>query len=197
MHPAIARLELQEPLNTFLTYREYAQIEPFVARFDRTFGAETVWNLHCHGALGGLKDFAEKMRQIIGVDRKLRIKPSLKENFVNTIQRNIKLFNLNWPGGSLRDFGNWIYDDPKRCPGVRLVYEVWHTVTRNKTVALQFSDMENYQHITCLPYVNYMTVDRRMHNYISQASKSLDLRYQERIFRAPNDLITCMTSGGV
>ena len=200
-------LELKEALDAFSSKREYREIHPFVNRFDQTVDlhaqpptrifinyslAETVWDLYTHGALKGLESYAKEMRQLVTADRSLKKPPTLKENFVKMIERNLKLYNLSWSGVVLSDFACWIYENPNRCPAIRLGYEVWHKIVKNKTDPLEDSDMEDYQHLTCLPYVDFMTLDRRMHSYVSQASASVSLDYRVRIFTSAQDMLCCL-----
>ena len=197
-------LELKEALEAYSSEREYRGIQAFVERFDQAVDlharpptsiflsyslAETVWDLYSHDALKGLESFATQMRQLVSNDRRLNKPPTLKANFTKMIGRNLKLYKLSWSTVVLSDFANWIYENPNRCPGIRLGYEVWHKIVKNKTDTLEDSDMEDYQHLTCLPYVDYMTLDRRMHGYVSQASASIKLDYRDRIFKSAEDLL--------
>ena len=200
----IERLELGEALEAYSGKREYRGVHAFVNRFDQTVVlhaspstgiflnysiAETVWDLHCHGVLKGLESYATRMRQIVAADRRMNKTPTLKANFAKMIDLNLKLYKFSLSGLVLSDFANWIYENPNRCPAIRLCYEVWHKIVKNKTDSLEDSDMEDYQHLACLPYVDFMTLDRRMHGYVSQASVSISLDYQNRIFRSFQDLL--------
>lgn len=197
-------LELKEALDAFLNTREYRGIDAFVDRFDQTVDlhaqpstgvfinyslAETVWDLYSHGALKGLESYADRMRQIVAADRCKNRPPTLKANFAKVIERNLMLSKLSSLGLDLSGFANWVYRNPNRCPAIRLVYEVWHKIVKNKADPLKDSDMEDYQHLACLPYVDFMTLDRRMHGYVSQTSASMSLDYQNRIFRSYQDLL--------
>lgn len=203
MRSDIEGLELGEAVDAFSSKREYRKIYPFVERFDQSVDsharpptsiflnyslAETVWDLYSHGALEGLEGYAKKMRQLITADRSLSKPPTLKANFVKMLERNLKLYSLSWPGVVLSDLANWIYENPNLCPAIRLGYEVWHKIVKNKTDSLEDSDMEDYQHLTCLPYVDFMTLDRRMHGYVSQVSASVGLNYQAHVFKSAQDL---------
>jgi len=197
-------LELKEALNAYSSNREYTEIRAFVDRFDEIVDlharpptrvcinyslAETVWDLHNYGALEGLESYANQMRQTAATDRRINKPPTLKANFSKTIERNLRLYKLSWSDLVLSDFANWIYENPNRCPSIRLRYEVWHKIVKNKTDLLEDSDMEDYQHLTCLPYVDVMTLDRRMHGYVLQASSSMELNYQHRIFKTIQELL--------
>jgi hypothetical protein len=197
-------LELETALNSYSSKLEYGTIHAFVNRFDQTVDfhaqpstanvlnysmAETVWDLYSHGALEGLESYVTKMRQLMQADRRLKKPPALRANFGKMIERVLVKYKLSWSGIILSDFANWIYENPNRCPAIRLGYEVWHKIVKNKTDALEDSDMEDYQHLICLPYVDFMTLDRRMHSYVSQASASLGLGYRDRVFKSTQDLL--------
>lgn len=205
MHSKIEGLELKEALDAFSSQREYKDIHPFVNRFDQTVDldanpptsiyinyplAETVWDLHTHGGLLGLESYATKMRELIAADRSLLKPPSLKTNFANVIQRNLKLYKQSWSTVSLPNFATWVYNNSNRCPSMRLGHEVWHKIVDNKTDTLEDSDMEDYQHLSCLPYIDLMTLDKRMHGYVLQASASLGLNYHQRIFKSAQDALS-------
>ena len=205
IHSNIDCLEIEEALDAFSTQREYKDIHPFLKRFDQTVHldarpatkiyinysiAETVWDLHNHGGLQGLESYAPKMKDLIAADRSLLNPPSLKTNFVNVLQRNLELYKLSMSTASLPAFASWVYNTANRCPSIRLGHEVWHKIVANRTDALEDSDLEDYQHLTCLPYVDLMTLDKRMHGYVSQASASLGLNYHQRIFKSAQDAVS-------
>lgn len=102
----IHRLELIEAIRAFSEGREVLEINPFVKRFDETVDingkpatniylnyplSEIVWDLYCFGALGGLDKYAKKLKPTFAADRALFPKPTLKENFIKTVTRNLKL----------------------------------------------------------------------------------------------------------
>ena len=203
-HPSIECLELKEALGAFFAKRECKVLLPFVPRFDQAVDpnarpataifikyslAQTVWDLHCYDALKGLESYAPKMRLLFATDRNLKAPPTLKAHFAIVIERDLKSCKLSCSDVSIQDFASWIYENPNRCPSTRLGYELWHQIGKNKTDPLEDSDMEDYQHVLCLPYVNLMTLDKRMHHYVSQAAASMGLDYGERIFRLVQDVL--------
>jgi len=202
-HPDVELLELQEALSAFSSGRECNAIFPFVNRFDETVDphghpatavfinyplAQTVWDLHCYGGLKGLEGYAPRMRALFSTDRGLKTPPTLKAHFRIVIERHLKTCKVSSTGVSIHHFASWVYENPNRCPSIRLGYELWHQLGKNKTDTLEDSDMEDYQHVLSLPYVDLMTLDRRMHNYVSQAAHGLCLDYDRRIFRSVQDL---------
>ncbi len=204
IHSDISRLELQEALRAFSAGDNYKSIFPFVNRFDETVDlnaspptknyinyplSETVWDLYRFGALGGLDKYAVKLSQTFAADRALSPKPSLKTHFAKTIERNIGLHRLPTPHENISTFADWIYSDASRCPSERLGYEVWHKMVRNITDIPHDSDLEDFQHISCLPYVDLMTLDRRMHGYVCQVSKDISHDYDKKIFRNTKEVL--------
>ncbi len=120
----ITRLELEEAYHAFSRGNEYQDILPsFVSRFDMVVDlqgnpatkqyinyplAETVWDLYNFGGLGGFNKYAEKLIATFKADRALNPKPSLKKNFVNMVEKNIKLYQLRIPLKEVKSFANWI-----------------------------------------------------------------------------------------
>lgn len=201
----ITRLELEEAYRAFSSGNEYQDISPpFVDRFDVTVDlegnpatkqyikyplAETVWDLFSFGGLGGLNKYAEKLRETFKADRALNPKPSLKKNFANMVERNIKLYNLKIPLKEVTSVANWIYSKPSRCPSERLGYELWHKMVKNITDIPDDSDLEDFQNIGSLPYVDVMTLDRRMQGYVCQVAKGLSVEYDKKIFKNTKEVL--------
>ncbi len=198
IHSDISRLELREALRAFSAGDNYKGIFPFVNRFDETCDlnaspatknymnyslSDTVWDLYHAGALGGLDKYATKyLRQTFAADRSLSPKPNPKTHFIKTIERLLRLHHLTIPYENSGAFAEWIYSNASRCPSERLGYEVWHKMVRNITDIPHNSDLEDFQHISCLPYVDLMTLDRRMHGYVCQVSKDMSIDYDKKIF---------------
>ncbi len=183
---------------------DYRDIDPYVQRFDYTVDlngppstkdflnyplAEIVWDLHSHDALGGLDRFAHKLKETFAADRALHPKPSLKKHFTTLIERNLKLHRVNGPNGNIKSFANWIYSNPARCPSQRLGYEVWHMMIKNVQDEPTPSDMEDFCHLDCLPYVDFMTLDNRMRGYASQACKATRTKYFEKLSKDTAEII--------
>lgn len=201
---SIPRVELEEAFEAFSKGREYNDINPYVSRFDETCDlskipptnvyinyplSEIVWDLYCFGAVGGLDAYGEKLRKVFMADRSMKNQPNLKDHFTTNVERTLSLYGLKIPSTKLTPFSSWIYDNPSRCPSERLGYEVWHKMLKNITDIPNDSDMEDYNHLSCLPYVDLMTLDRRMHNYVAQASKSLKLPYDSKAAKTTQEIL--------
>jgi len=189
----ILPLELKEALNAFSEKREFRQVSPFVNRFDQALMqlgetsptkiflnlglGETVFMLWKDGrVLEPLQGHAQHFRRLLSQDRKLSKTPTLKEHFIVTIERDLTSCNLPVPE-QLREFGQWIYEKPTRCPSKRLRYEIFHSIRKNIGDIPKDTDIVDFFHIQCLPYVDLITLDRRMRDYMSRASHATGLRY--------------------
>ncbi len=202
----IPRLELEKAYCAFASGNEYEGIlPPFVNRFDITCDlqgrpptgnyinyplAEIVWERYICGDRLGLNEYGENLRDLFKADRALNPKPTLKENFAKTIERDMRLYQLEISPEDVMSFANWIYKNPKRCPSERIGYELSHKMLKNITDIPNDSDMGDHAHITALPYVDVMTLDRRMHGYVCQVSKELSTEYNEKIFRSFEEILS-------
>lgn len=209
-HADIRGLELKEALDAFSSKREYQSISPYVNRFDEAIDlrakpathqflnfplAEIVWDLYIQGELQGLDRYGAQMKALVAADRSMKNPPSLKSHFAKVVERNLRDDGLSRPNVSIKQFANWVYDNPIRCPSVRLSYEVWHQIVKNKSDRLADSDMEDYQHLICLPYVDFMTLDRRMRGYLSQAATSIGMQCAGRIFKSAEEVLKQIAPG--
>jgi hypothetical protein len=205
---SIVKLEIEEAYNAFIGNNEYRKIAlPFENRFDIIIDlerkpatksylnyplSEIVWDLFNHGGLGNLDSSPQKLKSLFEADRAISPKPKLKSNFVKTIGLSIQQNKLEVPFNKMESFANWIYSKPTRCPSIRLGYELWHKMIKNIEDIPEDSDLEDFHNIDCLPYVNFMTLDRRMHGYVCQVSKSLNLNYDQKIFRHIGEFINLL-----
>lgn len=204
----ITRSELQAA-NAFYPNPTYEDINPFVQRFDHAIClegnpstklflnyslAEIVWDLHCSGSLLGLSQYSERMKETMKTDRSLENPPSVCSAFLRTVEQDIQDLQLSIHPQEILSLGKWIYENPLRCPSLRLNFEMWHEIRKNKTDFLVDSDLEDYQHLSLLPYIDFMTLDKRMHAYTSQVLRRLNLNYGRRIFTSSEELIQNLTS---
>jgi len=200
----ITRLELLNAIDAYYKKNEYKDIYPFVRRFDQTlekYGkppteilldysmSKIVWDLYNEDALDGFDKYAVKLRTVFSDERNLQKKPSLKRIFINTIKKHLLLFKLTPSPKRVESFAEWIYKKPTRCPSIRLNYEVFHEMVKNIGDIPKDSDLEDLLHIQCLPYVDFMTVDRRFYAYVSQAAKNLNVSYDSKIRRSAKEIL--------
>ncbi|HKR61037.1 MAG TPA: hypothetical protein VJS64_15060 [Pyrinomonadaceae bacterium] len=76
-----------------------------------------------------------------------------------------------------------------------LLGEVYDEFVRNKTDKGQIGDEPDYRHVSVTPYVDAITFDRRMRNYVNLASRRLSklpepVDYEPRVFKDLEDWLS-------
>lgn len=100
--------------------------------------------------------------------------PTVAKHFPEKLRRDMKLYQISHPQGGLDNFAKWIYETPTRCPAVRLSYEVFHQLRRNIGDQPSANDFGDFAHVQCVPYVDLITLDRRMSDYVRRATQGWD-----------------------
>ena len=181
----IARRELVSAIQAFGDCREYVPVDPYVERFDAAIPlhGSTPTAIYLHHSLPEtvltiwqeapefFRDPIEQLRARIEADRKVPKPPSLAMNFREKLRRDLRLYELREPEGGVDAFADWIYERPDRCPGTRLNYEVYHHLRRNVGDQPEASDFGDFAHVRCTPYVDLMTLDRRMADYVRRSGQ--------------------------
>lgn len=202
----ITPLELKEAISAFSSSTEYKNpTVPFTDRFDTIIDlngspstmsylnyplSEVVWDLYSVGALKGFeRRHSTALRTTIAADRALDKKPNLKDNFAVTLERHVKNYSLEIPSDGMNAFANWVYKTPKRCPSIRIGYELFHKLAKNVGDIPNHSDLGDIHNIDCLPYIDAMTVDRRMHGYLSQVVTDLKMDFSKKVFKNTQELL--------
>jgi hypothetical protein len=200
----IPRLELMSAVEAYVNGEEYNRIDPYVQRFGHMLDldpqlttkdylnyslAEIIWEIYCLRELRGLDCYAKKFKQIVTGDRSLSKKPSLKNFFPTIIESQLRSHQVSIPNIDIKSFSSWIYSDPARCPSLRLGYEVFHKMTKNVDDEPIPSDMEDFCHIDCLPYVDFLTIDKRMCGYVNQACKTMRINYAEKLCNNSKEIV--------
>src|SRR5207253_3097045 len=83
---------------------------------------------------------------------------------------------LDWLKLSVSDFGNffeWLYRDPKICPGWRLLQEVFQEFRTDLHASVLKGDVPDMSHIYLVPYVRAATLDRKWREYVKRAVQRL------------------------
>ncbi len=114
-------------------------------------------------------------------DRSLSTTPTLAAHFREKIRRDLQLHGVTAPAPSVAAFADWIYESPDRCPGTRLDYEVFHQLRRNIGDRPKASDFGDFGHVRCLPYVDLMTLDRRMADYVRRCGLAWERSPAEKL----------------
>ena len=81
--------------------------------------------------------------------------------------------HIQMPSAGLAEFANWVRANPLRCPGWRIFNEAYLEFCSNIQDQVDSGDLPDFSHISCLPYVDAITLDRRMANYARTAALRL------------------------
>jgi hypothetical protein len=203
----IPALELMEGTRAFFEGREYGVINPFVARFDEVVSpfsrpathdyikyglAHTIFELWQEDPRL-FQPYTAESRQLETIRNHDRSRSDYRHhdrNFSNTVARDLKLYNIAFPQEAVNDLAAWIWESPNRCPSLRLGYEVFHKIVRNVTDSGEDSDIPDFGHGDCVPYVDAITLDRRMRGYVEQADRSMGTEYSQKLFGDVNEIQT-------
>jgi len=186
--PRITYQELRSAIISYKEGREYSPIDPYATRFDAAIQirglaptriyinhslAETVFTVwqEAPDVLDRQPTDEQRLRAILEADRRSPRLPSLREIFRKKIQRDFQLYCISEPEIDTNALSDWIYDNPSRCPGVRIGYEVFHQIRKNRKDQSGKSDFGDFAHVECLPYIDLMTLDSRMANYVERATR--------------------------
>jgi hypothetical protein len=199
--------EIRSASIAFEAGHEPVPINPFVARWDDTFqypgpsAAKDFVNFRLDEIVHMLwredpsillqpPRHGKQLRDLFEADRRLpkTARKRLRDNFVKAIGRFLLQWSIPFPVSKTVAFANWIYDDPTRCPGLRLAYETQHAFLANVTDTPLESDIRDLTLVNAIPYTDAATLDRRMLHYSRVAFRKLNslnpsMLYQDKVFR--------------
>lgn len=206
-------LELIEATSAFSEHREYMDVmPPFVNRFDYVISPfskpETsiyftyslanilydLWTVDIN-PFSGHAQLAARLQATLKINRDRSDYKRHKSNFQNCVLKNLRLYKIKFPESDVVKLSKWIYQSPKRCPALRLGYEVFHKILKNVTDKGEDSDIPDFIHISCLPYVDIMTLDNRMRGYIAQVDESLGINYSAKLYKNIEEIQAFLDSG--
>jgi hypothetical protein len=209
----IHRDELVSAINSYLKNEDYQHIDPYVARFDEVLSpfqppataiymkyglAQAVFEVWQE--MPDLFSADDHSSQLLASSRKYdRALPNFRRhepNFAEYIHRTLQQFSINFPNDELKSLADWILKQSTRCPSIRFGYEVYHQILKNVTDISEDSDIGDLTHVGCLPYIDAMTLDRRMRGYVAQADRALGTQYSKKVFADLQELQSqlCTTS---
>jgi hypothetical protein len=127
-------------------------------------------------------------------DRLRRHEAPAREHFTSALKRHADSHRVLLPVGREDEFANWVYDDPSRCPGLRLHHETYRALMENYADLPEASDFSDLAHVYAIPYVDAGTLDRRMRHYCAIGARRMvqsggAVDYGTRLFRDLNAVI--------
>jgi hypothetical protein len=200
----VIALELSEAIKAYEQSREYNHINPFVNSFDEVLISppmskyslkrslsETMfmmWN-QSPDIFRGFNQYSIKLKNVLDEDRAVKKHPELRDHFFVAVARSLKMSKLAFPQQELSKLAQWIYESTSRCPSMRVRYEVYHKLRQNKTDTVKCGDIADFSHMDYLPYVDMITLDRRMATYAKRVCSDLRLDLRGKIYKSIQEIL--------
>jgi hypothetical protein len=88
----------------------------------------------------------------------------------------------------ITDFAEWLHEKPSICPAWRLMAETYSEFAHNSNDQGQRGDPPDFAHVSVTAYVDAITLDSRVSNYVRIATRRLaqidsEIDYDKRMFR--------------
>lgn len=180
--------ELKAALAAYRTGREPSAVNPFVARWDETskwegeaatkilVGMRLDDLVHmARGTIQAYKRAAPILRRQIEDERALPEdeKLSLKQIFVNGLPARLIAHQIEARDVDLKAFGDWLWEEPGRCMGLWLHFEARHHLVKDHKLRFNDGDIADFAHIAAIPYVDVLTVDKRIEDLVRKSFETL------------------------
>jgi hypothetical protein len=210
--------ELKEAVRAFSEHREFRTIAPqlYVRRWDETLvlegssPAEILVNqrldelvdmLWKQGALRLTeRRWGKRLQRQFEEDRRLApsVRKAIRRNFPMVLKRHLDQFSIQFDEKQTEQLAEWIYDDPSRCPGHRLSYDVRQELMNDLRKTVTGNDISDFAHVAAVPYVDVITMDHTTADLCRRVSRRLrrnqpTIRYEERIFSGLQALLDAKT----
>jgi len=121
----------------------------------------------------------------------LNLRVGSVEVFRHSVGATLVSLGLHPPqpyGDFINSFSEWLHDKPLICPAWRLMAEVYSEFAHNVKDQGQMGDPPDFAHVSVTPYVESITLDGRVSNYVRIATRRLAqiderIDYDTRVFR--------------
>jgi hypothetical protein len=140
--------------------------------------------------------FLAPLKMIMDGDRVLLREGKLpaRRHFLSSVKKHADRHGVRLPPGREDEFTMWIYQNPDRCPGLRLNHEIFRSLTANYQDVPEVGDFTDLALTFALPYVDAATLDRRFRDYCQRACRKLGKpnvahNYRERVYDDVGDLL--------
>jgi hypothetical protein len=154
------------------------------------------------------RNAAEDLRALqvnVAYDRanQLNLRSTSPEIFTHSVGATLELLGLHPPrpcGNLINSFAEWLRQRPSICPAWRLMGETYTELAHNKNDKGQKGDPPDFAHLTITPYVDAITLDARVSNYVRIATRRLmqidpNINYDKRIYRNLSDWLSTGGTG--
>jgi hypothetical protein len=182
--PPATCLEFRSAVTAFENGHDTALIDPFVPQWHQTYrypGQANYQDLLVNYSLldqvlpiamnnpdlcRNLQRRALVLQEAVAEDRMLT--NAVRRNrarFEGGVRQHLTRCQIPMQIAALPDFARWIHNNPARCPGWRIFYETYLEFCTNVEDQVDAGDVRDFSHVACLPYVDAITLDRRMAGY--------------------------------
>lgn len=182
----ISKLELLELITSYDEGREFNknQIMPYRKRFDYVlapYGGYShqflkydlnciIFDLWSQKALKSFRSYYDLFKKNVETERHLsKIKNITK--FQQFIEKELRRNTLTIPE-NIRSLVKWTKKNIERAPSLQLSFYLFQSLVRNNQDKTNKSDIGDLINLISLPYVDIISVDRRMASYINQNFKN-------------------------
>lgn len=164
---------IQNPPRTIRMFLQYRLSE---AVFDMWRSGQFDYQEQSRRLTATFRQIMEQERQLLATlrDRTAARRELFIRKVVERIQ-NHRLHTAEDTGNAelFREFAERVYADSSWCPTVRLSFEVFHALVNNVGDQLDEGDLNDLIHLWAVPYVDFITTDRRIAAYLAQVSERL------------------------
>jgi len=204
----IPREELRSAKRAFDHGDEYQRIDPYVGRWDDTIapvGQPTpteplvalrldeiiymLWKKDPTALQFPSKRVGDLIRSQYEAKRQATTAPRrlVQKEFAKTVEQQFGTWGIPADGTDLVALAKWIYADPSRCPGLRMHHDMRYELLGAVTDKMKDSDTPDFAYLYAIPYVDAVTLDRRITSYATAVSNRLKKQnptvdYTSRIF---------------
>lgn len=213
--------ELKGAVEAFLSGTEYKPIDPYVGRWEQTAqlpgtsvcemlvglrideAVYMIWKTNPEVIRGPAKAAAH-LRELVAADRG-SARPNQEraaKNFANSVRKYLErspFYGFECPPDWIQGLAQWIHSDARRCPALRLHYDLYHQMLTDGQDTPKDSDLCDHSQASCLPYVEAISVDRRIAHHLRQVCSRLEkvtanLGYSNRIHAGFDRLLQAWSS---
>jgi Protein of unknown function (DUF2442) len=205
--------ELKEAMEAFKDGRECMLIRPYVKRWDETLVVEgpSPAEVLVNQSLYDLVSMAVSRGNAVPLvkqrwgpwlegqfeqDRKIQpeTRKAIGKHFPGAILKGLAAYSIPFPHDKVNKFADWVYENPIRCPGLRLAYDFRQELMNNLEEKVSPNDIFDRAHVLAVPYVDAATMDHNAADLCRRVIRRLKkdnpaIRYEERIFASLKDLL--------
>ena len=105
--------------------------------------------------------------------------PNRESHFARHLYRQLRLHGFVLPPSRTTAFANWVYENPRRCPGLRLTYEVGRKLAAAEQTAAPDPDLHGLGHLNANPYVDRVTLSDQLYRHCRAVSEQLRSAYPD------------------